>query len=210
MSRWAAWHDEYDEPGSRLQRRLAVVQQRLGEALDRCPPGPIRLVSMCAGQGRDVLEVVPRHRRRQDVLARLVESDGANVAAARQAVQRHGLGDQVEVVHGDASTSSAYAGAVPADVVLACGIFGHVSDEDIARTVAFLPALCRAGAAVIWTRHRNPPDLTPAIRAWFGEAGYEDLAFDAPADTSFSVGAALMVRPPAPFQAGVQLFTFDR
>ena len=34
---------------------------------------------------------------------------------------------------GDASTTSAYRGAVPADLVLACGIFGNVSDEDIQR-----------------------------------------------------------------------------
>jgi hypothetical protein len=206
---WVAWHAEYDQPGSRLQRRLGVVQQRLGEALDRCPPGPVRLVSLCAGQGRDVLAVLPRHPRGRDVSARLVEADAANAAAAREAVDRHGL-HQVEVVHGDASTSSVYAGAVPADVILACGIFGHVSNEDIECAVGLLPSLCSAGATVIWTRHRNAPDLTPTIRAWFGKAGFDEVAFDAPADASFGVGTARLARAPAPFRAGVRLFTFDR
>lgn len=213
MSRdWVDWHAPYDEPGSRLQRRLALVQQRFAEALDRCapsPPGPIRVISMCAGQGRDVIDVLAAHARRADVVARLVELDERNVAVARSAAARHGL-DQVDVVHGDASTSGAYAGAVPADVILACGIFGNVSDEDIARTVAFTPALCAPHATVIWTRHREAPDLTPAIRTWFERAGFQEEAFDAPAHTSFSVGTHRLARHPDPFEPGVRLFTFLR
>jgi hypothetical protein len=43
---------------------------------------------------------------------------------------------------------------LPADVLLLCGIFGNVSDGDIRRTVQAVPALCRAGATVIWARPR--------------------------------------------------------
>ena len=43
-----------------------------------------------------------------------------------------------------------FADVLPADVLL-CGIFGNVSDRDIRRTVRAAPALCRAGATVIWT-----------------------------------------------------------
>jgi hypothetical protein len=34
---WAEWHLEYDEPGSLLSRRLAVVQAHLRAELDRAP-----------------------------------------------------------------------------------------------------------------------------------------------------------------------------
>ena len=68
---------------------------------------------------------------------------------------------------------------MPADVVLACGIFGNVSTEDIHRFVAFAPALCAPGATVIWTRHRRPPDRTDDIRHWFAAAGFDELAFAA-------------------------------
>ena len=79
----------------------------------------------------------------------------------------------------DASLVASFADALPADVLLLCGIFGNVSDRDIERTVQAAPALCRTGATVIWTRHRRPPDLTPQVRAWFTESGFEEVAFDA-------------------------------
>ena len=60
---WAAWHDDYDRPGSSLAIRLAIVQDLLRRALDCAPVGPIRMISMCAGQGRDILEVLPLHPR---------------------------------------------------------------------------------------------------------------------------------------------------
>jgi hypothetical protein len=37
----------------------------------------------------------------------------------------------------------------------------------------------RCGATVIWTRHRRLPDLTPQIRAWFTESGFDEIAFEA-------------------------------
>ena len=42
----------------------------------------------------------------------------------------------------DAGRAASFADALPADVLLLCGIFGNVSDSDIERTVAAAPALC--------------------------------------------------------------------
>ncbi|SEH03324.1 hypothetical protein SAMN05444920_13542 [Nonomuraea solani] len=67
---WVAWHDHYDVPGSALERRLAVVRRWVGAALDE---GASRVVSLCAGQGRDLLPVLAAHPRRAQVRARLVE-----------------------------------------------------------------------------------------------------------------------------------------
>ena len=74
---------------------------------------------------------------------------------------------------------ASFADALPASALLLCGIFGNVSDRDIQRTIEAAPALCAAGATVIWTRHRRPPDLTPRIRAWFAGSGFDEIAFDA-------------------------------
>ena len=70
---WRAWHAKYDVPGSELSRRLAAVQEQVRAALDRAPAGPVPVVSLCAGQGRDLLEVIEDHPRGADVRARLVE-----------------------------------------------------------------------------------------------------------------------------------------
>ena len=49
---YLAWHDAYDRPGSSLHLRLLVVQEFVATAFDEAGPGPIRVVSLCAGQGR--------------------------------------------------------------------------------------------------------------------------------------------------------------
>jgi hypothetical protein len=78
--------------------------------------------------------------------------------------------------------------------------------------VKALPSLCAAGATVIWTRHRAEPDLTPTIRRWFIEAGFEEEAFDSPGPgtNSFSVGVDRLSADPQPFKPGRRLFTFIR
>ena len=80
-------------------------------------------------------------------------------AAARQALTASGLRG-VEVAHGDAGLTDAYAGMVPADLLLLCGVFGNVADEDVENTAANASRLC-APQPSIWTRHRRAPDLTP-------------------------------------------------
>ena len=61
---WYNWHAPYGDPSSGLSLRLSWVQERIRAALDETPPGPIRLISMCAGQGHDVLGALPDHPRR--------------------------------------------------------------------------------------------------------------------------------------------------
>jgi hypothetical protein len=108
----------------------------------------------------------------------------------------------------DASTTDAYSGAVPVNVVLACGVFGNITDADAEHTVHSFPSLCAPGAHVIWTRHRRAPDLTVDIRRWFAASGFEELAFISPPDTFYGVGMHRLVGEPAPYQVGVRLFTF--
>jgi predicted RNA methylase len=205
---WVAWHDAYDDPSSPLSIRLRCVQSHLSDAIGQAPAGRVQLVSLCAGQGRDVLGVLAHHSRRADVRAVLVESDPGNVAAARQAAAQRGLA-QVEVRCADASLVDGFADALPADVLLLCGIFGNLSDHDIQRTVQAAAALCRQGSTVIWTRHRRPPDLTPQIRAWFTDSGFQEIAFDPlPTSTLTGVGVHRLSREPAAGPPSQPLFTF--
>ncbi|MEU6998146.1 class I SAM-dependent methyltransferase [Nonomuraea sp. NPDC046570] len=201
---WRSWHDEYDLPDSSLARRLRAVQERIRVALDGCPPGPLKVVSLCAGQGRDLLGVLAGHPRRDDVRARLVEVDPGNVAFARNLAA--GL-DGVEVVMGDAALTDHYLGMVPADLVLVCGLFGNITESDIERTVDHCVRLCATGATVIWTRHREPPDRVPLICDWFEARGFERQWVSDP-DAGFGVGAHRFTGRPQPLTAGASMFTF--
>ncbi len=192
-----AWHELYDDPSSVLSARLRLVQAQLSDALDHAPAGPVRLLSLCAGQGRDVIGVLPAHPRRDDVSAVLIEADLENAETARREAATAGL-PQVEVRQADAGRPSGYADARPADVLLLCGIFGNVSDADIRRTIVAAPALTAPGGTVIWTRHRRPPDLTPQVRAWFREAGFAEVSFSSPKNAPrTAVGAGRLRRAAA-------------
>lgn len=61
MTDWLAWHTGHEDPSSPLSARLRSVQRHLADAIDQAPPGRVSLVSLCAGQGRDVIGVLPRH-----------------------------------------------------------------------------------------------------------------------------------------------------
>src|SRR5215213_1045147 len=98
---WQRWHAPYDEPGSPLARRLHVVQRRIGEWLDEHPQRPVRIVSACAGEARDLLGVLAGRSDAGRVSAVLLEADERNVARAREAAAAAGL-DGVEVRHTDA------------------------------------------------------------------------------------------------------------
>jgi hypothetical protein len=205
---WIAWHAAYDDPSSSISARLRSVKAHLSKAIDQAPAGPVRLLSLCAGQGKDVLGVLPHHPRRDDVRAVLVEADERIAEVARRAAIQAGL-PQVQVRLADASVVADFADTLPADVLLLCGIFGNISDRDIKRTVDAAPALCAAGATVIWTRHRRPPDLTPQIRAWFTGNGFDEIAFEA-LDTSVltSVGVSRLRDAPSLGLPDYPLFAF--
>jgi hypothetical protein len=199
---WVAWHEEYADPSSRLSQRLREVQLQLSAMIDRAPDGPIRIISACAGEGRDVIPVAATHARRDDINARLVEFDPTLANRARDAAPPN-----VEVVTGDASTTDAFIGATPANIAVFCGIFGNVTDADIRHTIGVLPSLLAPGGEVIWTRHTAEPDLTPTIRQWFSDAGFEEMGF-VTSPTLFGVGTHRLTTTPAPFEAGVTMFKF--
>jgi hypothetical protein len=205
---WHAWHDDYDEPGTPLARRLAAVQDQIRVALDAAPPGPLHAISLCAGQGRDLIGVLARHPRRDDVTARLVEIDPRNAAAAREAAGAAGL-PGIEVVTADAALTDHYAGLVPAYLVLACGMFGHLTDDDVRRTIGFCTRLCAHGGTVIWTRARREPDLVPRICDWFAEDGFAPVWVSGPAE-GWGVGAHRFTANPVPLERGARMFRFTR
>jgi hypothetical protein len=203
---WQAWNAAYADPSSPLAQRLVLVQAQVRAALDGAPAGPINVISVCAGQGHDLIGALDGHPRREDVRGRLVELDTESVRLASVALGAAGLSERIEAVAGDASLTDAYLGAVPADLILLCGVLGNISEQDVDVTIDHLPELCAARATVIWTRHRNPPDLVPHIVERLERAGFGPISFsEAP---HFGVGVSRLLEAPRPLLRGVRLFHF--
>jgi catechol 2,3-dioxygenase-like lactoylglutathione lyase family enzyme len=208
---WHAWYRDYEDPTSSLSARLRVVKKELGSVLAGAQ-GPVRLLSLCSGDGRDTLPVIDAAA--VEVSAVLVELDPLFSAMARESAAALDL--DVEVRTTDAGTTDAAVGAVPADVVMACGIFGNVTDADVVTTVATLPSLLAPGGAVVWTRrHRAPDDPAPGpgepaayVRDQFLREGFEEVAYVEPDGFEFRVGVHRWPGPAREFAPGVRMFDF--
>lgn len=203
---WRTWHDKYDSPSSRMAERLRTVQAQIAAALNSCVSGPIRVISICAGQGRDLLEVLKDHPRRNDVQARLVELDRRNTELAERFVSTNRL-HQIEIMTADASLSDHYSGMTPAHLVLICGVFGNIHDEDIQRTIDACPQLCVAGGSVIWTRNRRKPDRVPMICRRLEGLNFEQRWLSGP-QTELAVGVHRFRGETQPLLMGRRMFTF--
>jgi hypothetical protein len=208
MTDWTEWHRSYDDPSTSLARRLVVVQRRLVEAAVMLGPGLRQILSLCAGDGRDLIPILAEARVHPPPTTVLVELDPVLSTAARRRAATAGLAS-VEVIEGDAATTGLYSRLAPVDLLLLCGIFGNVSDEDIRTTIGAAAALLRDGGRVIWTRGSTEPDLRPSIRKWFEDAGFDEVSFDGDPEP-FGVGVGERrpdaVAPPLP----PRLFTFLR
>ena len=138
---WGEWHLKYDDPASGHPQRLAVVVEQIRAALDRAGPGPIRVLSLCAGDGRDIATAATGHPRAADLTGCLVELDAELAAAAREHLAP--LGSRLEVRVANAGDPTVWADVVPVDLLLLCGIFGNVPDEDVERTALASAAMGR-------------------------------------------------------------------
>jgi hypothetical protein len=204
---WQAWHRDYDDPSSSLSRRLREVRSQLaGLLVDRPSGRQVRLLSLCAGDGRDTIPVLAECGR--PVEACLVELDPGLSSGAREAAAAAGL--EVDVRTGDAGLVSTFADRLRVDVLMLCGVFGNVADADVERTVAAARGMVATGGAVVWTRGcRTPDDPAAEVRRLFVTAGFDEVAFVAPRDATYRVGVTRQ-RDPLERPLPERLFSFVR
>ncbi len=186
---WFEWHDLYNtEP--KLQQRLQIVREYISYSLNASPLGKIRVVSVCAGDGRDLLGTLANHLRAKDVYARLVELNPNLVERGQATIASLGLAKQIEYINGDATISSNYVGAVPADIVIVCGVFGNLANEvELNRLLGNLSFLSKQGAFVIWTRgHSNGIPYSKTVRKFLRESRFEEVNFQLTATGDMGVG----------------------
>lgn len=209
---WQVWHRDYDDPGSPVSHRLAEVRARLALLLAE-GDGPVRLLNLCCGDGRDTVPVLAGSDR--DVHACLVELDPGLAEAARVAARGAGVGAEVRT--GDAADPTTYADRLPVDVLLLVGVLGNVADADAERTVAAAAAMVVPGGTVIWSRsnrfraepthsHADPAEW---VRDLFEVAGFETVDYVRPEREAWRLGVSrLRERSGQPLPE--RLFTFVR
>lgn len=192
-----------------MARRLRVVQRRLDELI-RGPGAVRRILSLCAGDGRDVLPVLAGQPAERRPGAVLVELDPDLAAAAERRAAE--LGVAATVVVGDAGRARTWQHVVPVDLLMLCGVFGNISDADVQSSIEAARVMVEGGGSVIWTRGHfgdEDEDPRPQIRRWFAEAGFQEIGFDAE-PAGYGVGVARLVSGTPAATIPPRLFSFVR
>ena len=209
MRDYVKWHDAYDDPTSDLSWRLRQVQNHIRSTLDQSQRH-VTILSLCAGDGRDVLQVLAERDDSVRIRTTLIELHPVLAQRAQDFAAKTGLAD-VFVRTIDAGNTTAYLGSVPADLLIMMGIFGNISDADVRRTIHTAPQLCRPGSVMLWSRSTEGVGGNRLIRGWLAEAGFSELdyrEFDHAEGERAALGSARYDGPPQPLIPGRQLFTF--
>lgn len=175
---WYAWHRRYDDC-SEMRERLQAVQLQITAAIDASRSGVIRILSICAGDGRDVLGALAGRPDQRDIMTTFIEVDSRLVESGSTAITAAGLGHHCRYIRADATAAATYDGLVPVDIVVAAGILGNLAPPDVEQFIASLRWLCRADAFVIWTRNLDVSDgrrQVSAIRRTFRRNGFRQHA----------------------------------
>ena len=207
---WVRWHENY-EASPALRARILVVREHLSRCFDSHPPGVIRVLSICAGDARDLIGLLATHPRKMDVKAYLVEDNAELVENGRKVIVEAGFEEQLQFVVADATISSTYLGLVPVDVVLMAGVFGNLRSEEVARLIRNLSSLCKCGGYVVWTRHRrlhNGLNQIALIRRLFSESDFEEILIEDTPDDSFTIGSHRYKGAGQVLRGGIKLFEF--
>jgi hypothetical protein len=205
---WAKWHDLY-EVSTPLKERLIAVREQIAAAASKVTGKSWHLVSICAGDGRDVIGTFAADER-QDVHATLIEANPALVTRGQAAVDQLGLARRITFRCADATQSSTYVDLRPAQIIVLSGVFGNLKERDVQRLIAALPSLCDRDASVIWTRNLfdDGEQATQIIRQCFVAADFtEEVLVRTPLGL-FAVGTHAFRGVRRPLPVNTTLFEF--
>jgi hypothetical protein len=206
---WSGWPGKaYARSG--YHQRLSAVQTHLSQCLDSAPGGEVRIVSICAGDGRDVIGVVESHRRRNEITAWLVELNRHSVSVGVRRATSAGLEERVRYLNADATIYETYRNVWPSDIVLVCGVWGHVPVCDRMPLVRAIAGLCKSGSSVIWTRgvSRGHAHLQ-AIQSLFADSDWNEVRLSITPDRKWAAATYRYVGAPLDRPQGGRIFQFQ-
>lgn len=207
---WSGWPDKIYQDQS-YRQRLEAVQGQIKGFLDTAPAGPQRILNICAGDGRDVLGAIGDHPRRTDVLAWFVELDSDSVNQGRQTAAKLGLDNLTRFINGDATVYSTYQPIGRADLVIACGVWGHVPTFEMPSLVRAMATFCNPGGRLIWTRGVSRGiEKVRELEALFDEQLWDDHQLTFTPNKAWAVATYRYRGPMLELPADGQIFNFQR
>jgi hypothetical protein len=207
---WTEWHGSYERDPS-LKARLAIVRLQISDALSASPAGPVRLVSVCAGDGRDVIGALTNHPRRNDIAAALIDLHTDSIRRGRAMAKAVGFEAQLSFIEADAGLAKNYINIAPADILVLSGFIGHLHNNSVPNLISSLPMLCKPGGSVIWNRHlvlNDGKSQVPRIRQLLERQQFRECEYKIASRDGFATGRVVFQGQTLPLNMTDVLFEF--
>ena len=149
---WNDWHSIYDDKESAPYKRSIITQELVNNYLNIHKKNII-ILSICSGQARDILPAIAGREDKDRITTYLLDIDKDCLEYAQEYARIHDI-PNVHTINKDASLKESYDDIPKADLIVICGLFGHLVPEDIAATALFLQTLIEDNATVIWSRNK--------------------------------------------------------
>jgi hypothetical protein len=122
-----------------------------------------------------------------------------------------GLDDQVTFINADATDYATYRNILPCDIVLVCGVLGHVRPDERGTFVQKLAAFCNSEATLIWTRRVDKGESRfTQFRQLFERSSFERVRETITPDDKWGVATHRYVGPPCELPKTGRIFRFER
>jgi hypothetical protein len=145
------------------------------------------------------------------VTAWLVELDRHSVAAGIRESALASLEDKVQFVNDDATDYATYQNIAPAEIVLVCGVWGHVPADERMSLIKGIEALCKPGGMSIWTRGvADGRDRLHEIESLFARPLWECVRTTATGDKQWAVSTHRYCGQRVELPQAGRIFNFQR
>ena len=172
---WNDWHIIYDDKESAPYKRSIITQELVNNYLNIHKKNII-ILSICSGQARDILPAIAGREDKDRITTYLLDIDKDCLEYAQEYARIHDI-PNVHTINKDASLKESYDDIPKVDLIVICGLFGHLVPEDIATTALFLQTLIEDNATVIWSRNKFFNDHSDNIRNIFNQLSYKEIDF---------------------------------
>lgn len=174
--KWTEWHENaYNNTNSLAYQRTEIVKNLINKYLYEINKNVV-IVSIGAGQGRDILSVLKERKDNNRIFTYLIDTDMECLDYAKNYAEKNNI-INVNVVNIDGSLTENYKDIPKADLIIFCGMMNQKNTEEVKSLANNMKFLCNEDAQIIWSRHGYDEDYSTSFRNVFNENFYKELDF---------------------------------
>ena len=180
---WNDWHNHYDDLDSELSKRLGKVKEHIKNILLETENPTV--LNICSGQGKDILESMLELDKDAEVF--LIDTNIDALNSGINFAKKNNIGT-ITFINEDASHTSTYKKYdIPkSNIVLACGLFGHLNEDDSYTLVDFLKTQIKINGTVIWTKNIENDSISN-LRKYFINNNFKEINYFGPEGSPWAV-----------------------